>query len=99
MPTITEPQGHLTWEMRDHDTAEITNIVVNPSYRGEGIGRRLMDRFIDEMSKARVYYVYVFSELDNQGAHKFYERCGFTLWGSTPDFYKHNGAVIMGRLV
>ena len=99
MPKIVDPHGFVSWERRDHGTSEITNIVVEANHRRQGIGRRLIKRFLNDMKSGGVRYVYVFSEARNTNAHAFYQACAFALWGKTTGFYKKDGAVILGRLV
>lgn len=57
--------------------AEISDLVVDPAYRGQGIGTALI-RYLCEVA---VHYHYVTVEIgvmaDNQPAHRLYERLGF----------------------
>lgn len=58
---------------------EIHRFYVDGAYRGQGIGKKLMGEMMDDMADKAAIYLSVFSE--NEGAHRFYQRWGFSKYG------------------
>lgn len=54
------------------------NVVVDPAFRGRGIGESLMRHLVDEARAAGCYKLALTSNNARAGAHRFYERIGFT---------------------
>ena len=69
---------------RPHTDAEITLLLVKSEHRGKGIGRLMMERFLQEARAkgARVATVYT---TDPGCNWQFYEICGFKMTGSFDD--------------
>ncbi|KPU63775.1 ribosomal protein S18-alanine N-acetyltransferase [Thermococcus argininiproducens] len=65
--------GYLKPDMEGH----IMSIAVDPLYRGNGIGRALMEAVIDRLIKRGARYIGLEVRVSNQGAIKLYERLGF----------------------
>lgn len=68
---------------------DISGLMVQPAYRGQGIGRLLMDRAREFFERQGVRYFTVYTAVENRGAIEFYERCGLrplytTLLGEVP---------------
>lgn len=61
---------HIIWE----DLAEIRALAVAPDYAGKGIGRGLVDRFINEARELIIPRVFALTY-----QQKFFEKCGFTI--------------------
>lgn len=64
-----------------HDSkpwAQVENMVVDESQRGTGAGRQLMDECVRLAREAGCYKVQLQSAEGRSGAHRFYERLGFT---------------------
>lgn len=55
---------------------EIHRFYVDGTYRGQGIGKKLMQLMMDDMADKAAIYLSVFSE--NEGAQRFYQRWGFS---------------------
>lgn len=61
--------------------AYIDDLIVNPQFRGYGVGRALMDEAIQWSREKRFPGVMLETQDDNVGACKLYESCGFVLGG------------------
>ena len=59
---------HIIWE----DLAEIRALAVAPEYTGKGIGRGLVDNFINEARELAIPRVFALTYQDG-----FFEKCGF----------------------
>jgi len=76
--TIAEDQGlvigagalNIIWE----DLAEIRALAVTPAYTGRGIGRSLVNMFINEARDLAIPRVFALTY-----QQKFFEKCGFKL--------------------
>jgi streptothricin acetyltransferase len=67
--------------------AYIEELVVNPEFRRQGVGRALMGRAI-EWAKARHFPgIMLETQNDNVPACKLYESCGFVLSGFDKNLY------------
>lgn len=58
---------------------ELRPIVVLPEFRGQGIADRLVDCLIEDARQRAFTQIFLFTEHDNHGASRFYERYGFVL--------------------
>lgn len=56
---------------------ELENLVVDPAYRGQGVGSRLVDFAIKRAAEAGYLAVHLQTDLDNRQAHKLYAKHGF----------------------
>jgi streptothricin acetyltransferase len=68
--------------------AYVEDIVVNPEYRGLGIGRRLLDRGIQWARENGFPGVMLETQDDNVPACTLYQSCGFVLSGFDRNVYK-----------
>ena len=57
---------------------ELVKMAVDPPYRGQGIGKKLLDRCLEEARKLNGKKVFLFSNSRLQTALKMYEKYGFT---------------------
>lgn len=55
----------------------IENVVVDPDYRGKGVGRQLMDHLENFGKENQCKYVILDSEAKRTDSHKFYESIGY----------------------
>jgi ribosomal-protein-alanine N-acetyltransferase len=63
----------------EKDALELTYIGVASSHQGKGLGRALLDKFVEE-SRAREYHSVVLSvEEENKAAIPLYEKSGFKI--------------------
>ena len=68
--------------------AYVEDLVVNPGYRGLGIGRRLLDRGIQWAHDKQFPGVMLETQDDNVPACTLYQSCGFVLSGFDRNVYK-----------
>lgn len=66
----------------------VEDIVVNPEYRGLGIGRKLLERGIQWAREQGHPGVMLETQDDNVPACRLYESCGFVLGGFDRNVYK-----------
>ena len=100
MTEIKDKTGFIIWEPRDHNIAEICDIVVEESLRRQGNGKKLLNKAAAQMRKKEVRYCYVFTELTNVGAQRFYTAMGFNRVGDLLNFYSGTRhGVIFGRVI
>jgi GNAT superfamily N-acetyltransferase len=62
----------------DAPTARLMSIVVDDSWRGKGIGRRLVEASIEQARAWSCDRLELTSRLERAEAHSFYESVGFT---------------------
>lgn len=55
----------------------IEEVVVSEAYRGQGIGRRLLELIIEEAKKAQVRQLYLTSRAGRTEANSLYQKLGF----------------------
>lgn len=60
---------------------EIDNFVVDAPYRARGVGQLLLDHLRDVAKAEGCEHLMLDAYLDNTGAHRFYERHGFSKRG------------------
>lgn len=72
-PAQTEP-GH-------DDALEVQRLYVLKAYKGEGIGRRLMQQAIDQAIDSASHYIWLGVWEHNDKAIRFYEKLGFRPFG------------------
>jgi ribosomal protein S18 acetylase RimI-like enzyme len=65
----------------DGEEAEIDPIVVSSTHRGQGIGRALLNRVVEEAAALGARYLHVRPVARNRAAISFYYRSGFQLLG------------------
>ncbi|HET6823398.1 MAG TPA: GNAT family N-acetyltransferase [Anaerolineales bacterium] len=68
--------------------AYVEDLVVNPEYRGMGIGRMLLERGIQWAREYEFPGVMLETQDDNVPACTLYQRCGFVLSGFDRSVYK-----------
>ena len=68
--------------------AYVEDLVVNPQYRGLGIGRKLLERGIQWARENRYPGVMLETQDDNVPACTLYQSCGFVLGGFDRNIYK-----------
>jgi len=68
--------------------AYLEDLVVNPEYRGMGIGRRLLERGIQWARENEFPGVMLETQDDNVPACTLYQSCGFVLSGFDRNVYK-----------
>jgi GNAT superfamily N-acetyltransferase len=76
----------LTGLIVDGQEAEVEPLVVAATHRGQGIGRALLDRMIEEARKLGVRYLSVRPVARNVGAISFFFDAGFRTLGHLEQF-------------
>lgn len=69
------------------DEAEVLTIAVGPAYRGEGIGRRLLEHAFRKLYHDRVGSVFLEVDAGNPSALALYRRLGFVQVGERKGYY------------
>lgn len=79
------------------DEAHITSVAVKDSYRGRGLGRKLMDYLLDEAEVAGATRATLEVRVSNQVARNLYVSLGFRPVGIRKGYYPKNNedAVVM----
>ena len=73
------------------DEAHITNIAVEESRRGRGIGRKLTEALLQYAANLGVCYATLEVRRSNQRAQKLYQSLGFEYVGVRKRYYADNG--------
>lgn len=83
------------------DTGEITNVGVLPAMRGRQIGRRMLERLLDDAAKEGIFSFTLEVRASNTPAVSLYEKLGFRTEGVRKGFYDRpkEDALIMWRRV
>ena len=88
--------GLVTWLMHGlpkHGLFELDRICILSEARGKGVGRKLVDKSIDNASKwydkkgEKIRKLYLLTHEDNKNAHSFYEKVGFSHETTLKDHY------------
>lgn len=81
------------------DQAELHNIAIDPALQGQGLGRQLLDRVIEQLP-AEVKNLYLEVRVSNIPAIRLYQHRGFVQIAERRDYYKtefgREDALIMG---
>jgi GNAT superfamily N-acetyltransferase len=73
---------HVEWpELMDEYPGHL-HVDILPPYQGVGMGRKLMEAFLDQMKQCGSNGIHLGMVSSNEGAEKFYRRMGF---GRFPD--------------
>jgi [ribosomal protein S18]-alanine N-acetyltransferase len=67
--------------------AEILTFAVDPARRGEGLGRRLLERHLENLERGGARLVFLEVADDNAAALKLYGRAGFKEIGRRENYY------------
>ena len=88
--------GLVTWLMHGlpkHGLFELDRICILSEARGKGVGKKLVDKLIDNASKwydkegEKIRKLYLLTHEDNKNAHSFYEKVGFSHETTLKDHY------------
>ncbi len=81
------------------DMADITNVAVHPDYRRQGLGKKILNRILQEAHTRSITQLFLEVRVSNTPAQALYTACGFQLVGMRKKYYADNGedAVIMMR--
>ncbi|WP_084110854.1 ribosomal protein S18-alanine N-acetyltransferase [Caldanaerobius fijiensis] len=81
------------------DEAHITNIAVHRDYRGQGIGKKIIEGLIEEAKRRKLMAMTLEVRASNRVAIHLYEKYGFTPFGRRKGYYSDNNedAIIMWK--
>lgn len=79
------------------DELNITNVVVDASYRRRGIGRMLMQAIVNLAQRQRLSSIYLEVRASNEAARALYREIGFDPAGRRKNYYENptEDAVLM----
>jgi ribosomal-protein-alanine N-acetyltransferase len=77
------------------EEAHVTNLLVDPSWRGAGIGRRLMVELIHAAIAEGAHHMTLEVRSQNLPARALYGELGFAPVGLRPGYYDDDDALIM----
>ena len=60
---------------------EIDELYVSPKYRRKRVGRKLLEKSLEDSKKAGCYRMFIETHHKLKEAHRFYESMGFTNYG------------------
>ncbi|MGG7508938.1 GNAT family N-acetyltransferase [Plantibacter sp. YIM 135249] len=92
-PPVSEREASIIASAADFESAPADIVERYPAHlhidllpvtQGQGLGRQLIERFTEELRERGVRGVHLGVDRRNTGAHRFYERTGFTRVGD-PD--------------
>ncbi|BDV43224.1 ribosomal-protein-alanine acetyltransferase [Geotalea uraniireducens] len=72
-----------------HDEGEILDVAVAPGYRGQGIGRQLLQRALGDLRQRGAAVVMLEVRISNMPAIELYRRAGFSESGSRKRYYEN----------
>lgn len=86
MAVLEERYGRLPDAAPETGAGElyIDTLAVDPAYRGQGLGSRLLSFLLDEWTEGKGRTFGLLVDRSNPGARRLYERLGFVVVGHTP---------------
>jgi len=88
---IKTSKGYCHYRITD-ENVEITDIFVEPKFRGQGEGRKMVEKVIKKAEGKAC--VYLFTRKSNEGAQKFYEAIGFKKVCEIEGFYRSESGIM-----
>ena len=88
---VAEENGHIVGGcgvLMAAGEGNITNVVVDKNFRGQGIGTKMLQYLIEEGKKNGLYAFTLEVRVSNVQAIHVYEKLGFFSEGIRPDFYE-----------
>ncbi len=81
------------------DEGHITNIAVDPKYRGRKLGRKILEKLLGELKNRGILRATLEVRASNTVAIHLYESYDFIILGRRPGYYTDNGedALIMWK--
>jgi ribosomal-protein-alanine N-acetyltransferase len=77
---VVEIDGEIAgWGARDGEPNHISDLWVGPEWQGRGIGRALVEHFLQKMRAVGIGTVTISTHAKNVSAIRLYERCGFQI--------------------
>lgn len=101
---VIEKEGRLVGHglaMIQVGECHILNITIDPDYQGQGLGRKLLQHFLQLSIKHDAQTAFLEVRVSNEVALKLYESEGFHRIGFRKDYYKDAGnredAIVMAK--
>lgn len=73
------------------DEVHISTLAVHPSFRGQGIGRILLEASLDLSAQRGAEVATLEVRVSNAAAINLYQKMGFEVVGRRPGYYRDNG--------
>lgn len=92
---FSKKEKYFSYEYPPFDclrTGDLLSICLGKNYRGSGLAKEMLDKFIAQLSKRDFNFCVLSTNNDNFSAQKFYEKNGFVLGAKTSKafhYYKH----------
>lgn len=74
-----------------HEQGQLTNLAVDPSYRRQGIAKRLLLTIFEYAQEIGLYSLTLEVRVSNYGAQELYRKFGFILTGTRKGYYQESG--------
>ncbi len=89
----------VTWWVMEQ--GELANLAVKPDHQGRGIGGLLLDRVLEDLSRAGVESLFLEVRVSNRRAHSLYRSRGFDRIAVRKQYYQNpmeDGWILVRRL-
>ena len=73
------------------DSFEINSFFISPSFRGKGVGEKLLENFIKNSYEKKIVSIHLEVMKSNKIAFKLYSKFKFLTYGLRKDYYVING--------
>jgi ribosomal-protein-alanine N-acetyltransferase len=70
------------------DESTLMNICIAPAWQGRGLGRRLLEHWLEECRQRRLAMAWLEVRVSNQAALRLYRTAGFAKTGRRKDYYR-----------
>lgn len=77
--------GNVSYERKEKGRVYISGLVINPQFQGQGIGREIIVRILDEVKDAK--RIDLVTHPDNAPALALYESLGFVIESRVENYY------------
>jgi len=92
--------GYLIyWQIKEE--VQLNNIALHPSFRGAGLGTKMMNYLFDRIAENGARYIILEVRPSNTTALHLYEKFGFSVLGVRKGYYINpaEDALVMGKTV
>jgi ribosomal-protein-alanine N-acetyltransferase len=79
------------------DKLDLASLAINPAYRRRGVGAALLEYAEMQMEKYKLKVIELEVRKTNSIALAFWQRMGFAVFGSQPDFYEDGEEAVLMR--
>ena len=84
--------GYVLGYLKPDGTGWIKAVAVKPDFQGQGIGTQIMDFIIARIKEAETGTVGLHSRKNNQKSTSFYQKMGFKIAETIPEYYPNGDA-------